>query len=70
MTMHETEVDFRGAKRDVEFEYEGDGIIVWWFQGENECCGIGTTQAEQDAVHDQLRDALEDWWSMRPEDDL
>lgn len=67
--MHSAEVSFRGGSRDVGFEYEGDGIIVWSFVGENVCSGIDTTQAEQDAVYEQLWVWLEDWWAPRPEDD-
>lgn len=59
---HETEVDFRGGKRAVEFKYEGDGIIVWCFEGEDTCGGVDATQAEQDAVHEQLWEYLCDWW--------
>jgi len=60
---HETNVDFRGEKRAVEFEHEGDDVIVWSFVGENVCGGIDTTQAEQDAVYEQLWAYLEDWWA-------
>lgn len=67
--MHSAEVSFRGVSREAEFEYEGDGIIVWSFVGENVCGGIDTTQAEQDAVYEQLWAWLEDWWAPRPEDD-
>lgn len=67
--MHSAEVICRGESRDVEFEYEGDGIIVWSFVGENVGSGIDTTQAEQDDVYAQLWAWLEDWWAPRPEDD-
>lgn len=67
---HKTEVDFRGGKREVEFEYEGDGVIVWNFVGEDTCGGIDTTDVEQQAIYDQLWAYLEDWWAPRPEDDL
>ncbi|GEM_PF-3801561 len=70
MTVYETEVEFRGGKREVEFEYEGDGVIVWSFADEAVCLGIDTTEAEQQAVYQQLWDYLEDRWAPRPEDDL
>lgn len=61
--MLETEVDFRGGKRAVEFEHEGDGVIMWCFEGENICGGADATQAEQDAVYEQLWAYLVDWWA-------
>lgn len=67
---HETEVDFRGGKRAIQFDYEGDGVIVWCLEGENTCNGEDATAAEQQAVYDQLWAYLEDWWAQRPEDDL
>lgn len=70
MSGHETEVDFRGGKRLVNFEYEGDGAIVWCFDGESTCLGEDTTEAEQQAVYEQLWAYLEDLWAPRPEDYL
>lgn len=70
MSQHATEIDFRGAKREVEFDYEGDGIIVWWFIDEGVCSGANTTEAEQAEVYQKLWDYLEDLWAPRPEDDL
>ena len=67
--MHNAEVSFRGERREAEFEYEGDGVIVWGFVGEDVCGGADATQAEQDAVYEQLWAWLEDWWAPRPEDD-
>jgi hypothetical protein len=61
--MHETEVDFRGGKREVEFEYEGDGVIIWSFVGEDVCLGADATQAEQESIHEQLWLYLLDFWS-------
>lgn len=60
---HDTEVDFRGEKRTVEFEYEGDGVISWWFENETVCGGIGTTDAEQSDVYEQLWAYMLDWWA-------
>jgi hypothetical protein len=60
---HETEVSFRGGKREVTFEYEGDGVIVWAFADEQVCGGVDATQAEQDDVYAQLWTYLEDWWA-------
>ena len=60
---HETEVDFRGGKREVQFEYEGDGVIVWNFIDENVCLGVDTTSREQDDVYEQLWNYLLDWWA-------
>lgn len=64
---HETEVEFRGCQREVEFEYEGDGVIVWNFKGEDVCLGVDATDAERSAVHQQLWAWLEDWWAWEPE---
>jgi hypothetical protein len=69
MSAYETQVDFRGGKREVEFEHEG-GVIVWNFVGEAVCLGADATPAEQDAVYQQLWAYLEDWWAPRPEEDL
>jgi hypothetical protein len=66
---HSTEVDFRGEKRTVEFEHEGDGVILWWFETETILFGIGTTQAEQDDIYAVLWAYLEDYHAPRPEDD-
>jgi hypothetical protein len=66
---HSTEIDFRGAKRTVEFEYEGDGVILWWFDTETILFGIDTTQAEQDAIYESLWTYLTDYWAPSPEDD-
>lgn len=65
--IHEIEVDFRGGKREVEFEYEGDGVIVWNFKGDDVCFGADATEAERDAVYQQLWACLVDWWAWEPE---
>lgn len=68
---HETEVDYRGDKRTVFFDYEGDGIIVWCFPGEDTCGGPqGSTDSETADIYQALWAYLEDWWAPRPEDDL
>jgi hypothetical protein len=66
---HSTEIEFRGEKRTVEFEHEGDRVILWWFEHETVLFGIGTTQAEQDAIYEILWAYLEDYWAPTPEDD-
>lgn len=59
-----TDIDFRGAKREVEFEHEGDGVIIWWFTVDGGPDGQGgATEAEQDAIYQQLWAYLEDWWA-------
>jgi len=59
-----TEVDFRGAKREVEFEYEGDGIIIWWFTYDGGDSGQSdATEAEHSDIYQQLWAYLEDWWA-------
>ena len=63
MSVHETSVKFRDGERDVEFEYEGDGVIVWNFADEIVCGGIGLTHREQDDVHEQLWNYMVDWWA-------
>lgn len=65
---HETEVKFRGQMRKVDFEYEGDGVIVWCLEGETVCNGEDATEAEQQEIYEQLWAYLEDWWAPRPED--
>lgn len=67
---HETEVDFRGGKREVSFYHEGDDVIVWSFADENVCSGLDTTQAEQDAVYEQLWAWFKDWWAEPMEGDV
>jgi len=62
MAMHETDVPFRGATREVTFEYEGDGVIVWAFVDEDTCGGIDATDEERDAVYQFLWAYLLDFW--------
>jgi hypothetical protein len=64
--MHELEIDFRGEKRNVQFEHEGDGVILWTFEGENVCSGVDTTQREQDDIYEQLWAYLLDYWVDEP----
>jgi len=66
---HSTELTFRDKQRDVEFEYEGDGVIVWWFTYDGGADGMdGATDAEQQSVYDVLWAYLEDWWRGCAED--
>ena len=70
--MESREVDFRGSKREVEWQYEGDHVIVWAFIGCDECQQTpegDITQAEIDSVHEQLWAVLEDFWAPSAEDD-
>ena len=65
-----TDIEFRGAKREVEFEHEGDGVISWWFTydgGENG--QGGATDAEHDAIYQQLWAYYDDWCRGQWEDE-
>lgn len=64
--IHGTEIAFRGNQREVEFEHEGDGVIVWWFPDEGICGGADTSDSEQDAVYQQLWTYLSDYWTDYP----
>lgn len=59
---HQTDVLFRGEQRGLSFEYEGDGVIVWCFDGENTCGGEDATEAEQQEVYDQLWTWMTGYW--------
>ena len=56
---HQATVKFRGEQRGISFEYEGDGVIVWCFDGENTCGGEDATEAERQEVYEQLLAWLE-----------
>ena len=65
---HGTEVKFRGEKRVVFYEHEGDHVIIWWFPGDEATNGPpDATPDEQSAIYEQLWAKLESWWSWEPE---
>lgn len=68
---HETEVEYRGEKRTVFFDHEGDHVIVWCFPGEDTCQGpADATEDEKTAIYQALWAYLEDLWAPREEDYL
>lgn len=67
--MLETEIQFRGETREVQFEHEGDGVILWSFPGDTHDDGMGgATDAEQQEIYETLWAWLLDWWDT-PVDD-
>lgn len=58
----QADVMFRGEQRGLSFEYEGDGVIVWCFDGENTCHGEDATELEQQEVYDQLWTWMTEYW--------
>ena len=66
---HGIDVDFRGGKQVVFFDYEGDGIFIWAFPYDTETDGQQCTNAERQSVYEKLWDWYRDWASYSPEDD-
>jgi hypothetical protein len=67
---HETQIPFRGTQRTVEFEHEGDEVIIWWFPDDTENADKqgGATTEEQNDIHERLWAYLLDWWDSVRED--
>lgn len=66
---HGTDVNFRGGKQVVFFDYEGDGVFVWSFPYDTETDGQHCTEDERQSIYEQLWAWYLDWTSPSPEDD-
>ena len=68
---HETDIIFRGMERTVEFEHEGDGVILWWFPDDKDHADSqgGASRLEQDSIYEELWAYLLDFWAGGPGDE-
>lgn len=66
---HGTDVDFRGGKQVVFFDYEGDGVFVWSFPYDTVTNGQHCTEAERQSIYEQLWAWWLDYTAPSPEDD-
>jgi len=65
-----TLVNYRGEKRVVFYEHEGDHVLIWWFPGEASTHGpADATEAEKNEIYARLWAEMEDRWASSPEDD-
>lgn len=68
-SQHGTDVNFRGGKQVVFFDYEGGGVFVWSFPYDTETNGQQCTEAERQNIYEQLWAWYRDWTAPSPEDD-
>lgn len=62
---HGIDVDWRGGKQTVFFDYEGDGVFCWAFPYDTETDGQQCTEAECQSIYEQLWAWYLDWPLIR-----
>jgi hypothetical protein len=68
-SQHGIDVDWRGRKQVVFFDYEGDGVFVWSFPYDTVTDGQQCTEAERQSIYDELWAWYLDWTAAYPDDD-